>query len=479
MNILLLSNSAPGYYRFFNKLAQRFHEDGNVITIAVDSEYSKKENKLDSLGFSAYEFSKFFACHEIDYFILERYAKYNLNAALLSDFERADVYKLWEKRSEKFFEKLKSALLSFFELIVIENEINVLIYENVSNAFEHFAFFVCKEKNIFYCGISGTRLPERFSISSDPLSDHIEIEKLIIEIQNGSIILSNFIREWCFNYINNIDNVTPDYMKFNNLDNINLFHKYFKIEKFKKIVRMINHLKNDHYHSFQIGNPLNDSWQTFKRSCLRKVKTVILKKKYATVMRGEKYLLYPLHFHPEASTSILAGAYLNEYEVIRNIAFNLPQGIMLYVKDHISAWGYPSLDFYEKILSLPNIRLLAPSAPTKELIRNSEAVITLTSTVGYEALLLNKRVFLFGNVFYQFHAGVVKIENPSELFEIFKIHLKQKINFDRNYNLNFLAGYYLFTKSGSLNLMQDDEGAALLVKNTYTTINETIINNIS
>lgn len=476
MNILLLSNGAPGYYRFFNKLVQRFHEDGNDVVVAVDSEFSRAENKLDQLGFSIHEFSSFFAQHEINKSILERYAKYNINSALLSDFERAEVYKVWGKRDGKFFEKLKSALLSFFEEIVIKHKVNVVLYENVSNAFAHFAFFVCKEHNIYYCGVGGSRLPGRFSISSDPLNDHVEIEKLTNKIQAGEIVVEPAVKEWCENYLNNIDSITPDYMKSNGLDNTNVFLKYLKLEKFKKIWRAIGHINDDHLHSFQIGNPLNISWQMFKRACARKVKTMLMRRKYDTAKSSEHFLLYPMHFHPESSTSILAGSYLNEYEVIKNIAFNLPQGLVLYVKDHISAWGYPSLGFYEKVLGLPNVRLLAPTAPTKQLIKDSVAVVTLTSTVGYEALLLNKRVFLYGHVFYKFHPGVVQVVNPSGLFELFEFELKRNLDFDKKYNLDFLAGYYLATIKGGLNYMQEDQAAAELVKQLYGFINENIIN---
>lgn len=479
MNILLLSNGAPGYYRFFNKLAQRFHEDNHGVVVAVDSKFSRDENKLDKLGFPVREFSSFFAQHKKNKSILERYAKYNINSALLSDFERAEVYKVWGKRDREFFEKLKSALLSFFEEIVVKQKVNVILYENVSNAFAHFAFFVCKEHDVYYCGVGGSRLPGRFSITSDPLNDHVEIEELTNKIQAGEVIVESAIREWCENYLNNIETVIPDYMKSNGLDNTNIFSKYFKLEKLRRLWRVLKHVKNDHYHSFQIGNPLGMSWQMVKRSFTRKLKTTVLRRKYDTAKSGERFLLYPMHFHPEASTSILSGSYLNEYEVIKNIAFNLPQGVMLYVKDHISAWGYPSLQFYESVINLPNVRLLAPTAPTKQLIKDSEAVITLTSTVGYEALLLNKRVFLFGHVFYKFHPGVIKIVNPAKLFDLFETELNKIFCFNKNLNLNFLAGYYLTTKSGSLNLMQEDDGAVMLANNLYSIINKNIEQGLS
>jgi hypothetical protein len=470
MNTLLLSNSAP-YASFFNALSKKIIQDGQEVSIAVDCNYSKKENNLLQLGLPIYEFSLFFSKHKRDYGILERYKKYNLNAALLSDFERAEVYKLWDKHDINFFEDLKSALLSFFENIIQHKKIDVVLYEFVSNTFAHFALFVCQENGITYRGLTSSRLPGRFSISSDPLKDHKLIEDKLLQIQQNVDLVDQETRQWCENYLDNIENITPDYMKFNNLDNVDLGNKYFNLEKLKKIIKLLGYINNhDDYHAFQYGNPANHSWQQLKRSIFRKLKIVIIDKFYQIPPKKERFLLYPLHFHPEASTSILCGTYLNEYEVIKNIAFNLPQGFMLYVKDHMSAYGYPTLDFYRSINSLPNVRLLAPNAATKELIKASEAVITLTSTVGYEALLLNKRVFLFGHVFYEFHPDVIKIVNPANLFELFSKELGCNAKAGRAYNLDFLAAYYLTTKPGILNMMLNESESKKIVDELFPLI---------
>ena len=223
------------------------------------------------------------------------------------------------------------------------------------------------------------------------------------------------------------------------------------------------------------------SWNLFNRSLKRRFKVERIKAFYTPPSPHEKFILYPLHFHPESSTSILSGTYLDEFEVIRNIAFNLPQNLHLYVKDHISAFGLPSLDFYRKLSNLPNVRLIAPNAQTKNLIRNSEAVITLTSTVGYEALLLNKPVFLFGEVFYKNHKNVIKIQNPSKIFEYLSALHKNRENTleNENYNLQFVSAYYLNTLPGSLNLMLSEDQAKNLANTIYPLIEKEALQNLS
>ncbi|MGD8105571.1 hypothetical protein ACQE32_02645 [Pantoea sp. FN0302] len=474
MNVLLLSNNAPNYFYFFNHLAQLIHKDGAEVTVAVDSEISRENNKINALGFPVYEFSSFFRSHKTDHDILARYSEYNLNSTLLSDYERAQVYRIWGEKDDEYFNRLKSALLTFWEKIFDERKIDIVLYENVSNTFSHLAWLVAQRKGKRYIGIGGSRLPGRFSISSDPLNDS-RTSLFFSAIKNSEVLVPDTVKDWAENYLANIENIVPDYMKINGLDNVKIVSRYFNTEKIKLFLRLIKHRKDESYYSFQAGNPVKTYMNLFSRNLMRKIKTKRLKKYYDESRCNESFLLYPMHFHPESSTSILAGTYLDEYEVIRNIAFNLPEGMKLYVKDHMSAWGYPSIEFYKKLKKLPNVRVLSPNEATKQLIKRSRAVITLTSTVGYEALLLGKKVFLYGEVFYNFHRNVVKIKSPADLFNILNENLKDEVIVSKKYTLDFLAACYLATYPGSLNLMLKDENARRKAEEIYNKVIKEII----
>ena len=466
MNVLLLSNNAPNYFYFFNHLARLLHKDGAEVSIAVDSNISRDNNGIDALGFPVYEFSSFFRAHKTDNVILARYSDYNLNSTLLSDYERAQVYRIWGEKDDEYFNRLKSALLTFWESIFDERKIDLVLYENVSNTFSHLAWLVAQKKGKKYIGVGGSRLPGRFSISSDPLNDS-RTSLFFSAIQNREVIVPNAVKEWSEDYLENIENIVPDYMKINGLDNVKIISRYVNEEKIKLFLKLLKHRNDESYYAFQAGNPIKTYMSLFNRNLMRKIKTWRLKNYYGESKTNESFLLYPMHFHPESSTSILAGTYLDEYEVIRNIAFNLPEGMKLYVKDHMSAWGYPSLEFYNKLKKLPNVRVLSPGEATKQLIKKSQAVITLTSTVGYEALLLGKKVFVYGEVFYDFHKDVVKVKAPAELFNILNENLQDEVSIDKDYNLNFLAACYLATYPGSLNLMLKDESAQKKAEEIY------------
>lgn len=468
MRVLIISNSAPDYFRFFNGLAGRLTADGHSVEIAVDCPYTRDSNRVDGLGLPVHEFAAFWRGFQEDpAAVLARYADLPLNAALLADFERADVFSFGGDRDSAYYRQLQAALLCFFEQLMTTSHIDVVVYENVSNTFAHFAWMVCQRLGLPYCGLIASRLPGRFAIVDDPHGEHHRYDHILADIRAGRYEVPQEVRQWCTQYLAKLDETVPDYMSFNKLDELGLVKLYAKRSKLNRLKMAWKHRHDDHRLAFQVGNPLALTWQMFWRSLRRRLRLRACNRLYEAPVAGERFLLYPLHFHPESSTSVAAGTYLDEYEVIRNIAFSLPAGTTLYVKDHISAFALPSLDFYRRLAALPNVRLISPFAATKQLIRDSVGVVTLTSTVGYEALLLNRRVFLYGSVFYEAHPNVVKVEKPAGLFELFRQYLDAPLPVGSDYHLDFVAAYHTGTYAGILNFFLDDEHTRTLLDEVY------------
>jgi hypothetical protein len=136
---------------------------------------------------------------------------------------------------------------------------------------------------------------------------------------------------------------------------------------------------------------------------------------------GERYVLYPLHFQPEATTLVLAPYFLNQLALIEDLAKSLPAGFRLYVKEHVVSRGRWPISFYESIRRVPGVRLLSHAEDGIALIRGASAVAVITGTMGWEGLLLDKPVITFGRVFYNryplVHRGgeVAKQDWPSLL----------------------------------------------------------------
>jgi hypothetical protein len=113
-----------------------------------------------------------------------------------------------------------------------------------------------------------------------------------------------------------------------------------------------------------------------------------------------KYVFFPLHTEPEIALSVYGRWYQNQIEVIRNIAQSIPVTWKVVVKDHPRSLGIRKLQYYKKLLEIPNVRLVNPYLPSYDVIENAKAVITISGWVGFEAVMSKKPVVTLGECAY-------------------------------------------------------------------------------
>lgn len=132
-----------------------------------------------------------------------------------------------------------------------------------------------------------------------------------------------------------------------------------------------------------------------------------------------KYLVYLFHMQPEITVDGLASQYYNQIDLMARIARKLPSGYELVVKENPLNYKSAKREIleYRELLRHPNIRFLHHTIDAHDLIKSSQAVITLTGTVGIEALFFGKPVFVLGNIFISEFDGAIKIENEEKLIE--------------------------------------------------------------
>ncbi len=121
------------------------------------------------------------------------------------------------------------------------------------------------------------------------------------------------------------------------------------------------------------------------------------------------FIYFPLHMQPERSTTPAGGFFEDQLLVAEILAASLPEGWSLYIKEHPSqfwqarapkqAW-FRDRAYYERIMALPNTRLVALDYDSRKLIRKAAVVATITGTAGWESLLGNKACLAFGKPWY-------------------------------------------------------------------------------
>ncbi len=132
---------------------------------------------------------------------------------------------------------------------------------------------------------------------------------------------------------------------------------------------------------------------------------------------GRPFVYLALHYQPEASTVPMAGVFCDQLLIARMLNALLPEGTMIYVKEHPkeSSWFSRSIDYYRDFLELSKVRLVARQVDTFALRENCRAVATATGSVGFEGLFRGKPVFMFGHRFYQYARGVYRIHTNDDL----------------------------------------------------------------
>ena len=360
---------------------------------------------------------------EIDSLIIkESHGRFNLNGAIQYD------------RSFKYFSYIENIELSkiyfhFWKNIIMKHKINFLLHEPTSLFFNHIASLICKSYNARYitCVQVYGESEINFAIAEGDNGEFTEMKatSLIqeIDIERVTTFLNKFRpnSDTFFNAYIKKRSSFFNKLKFSIISIIKIFIKYSysRMKLLMKNYNALDHVEIFHLKSINFFKEIKNHYYYYYRL------------KYDEYSLDDNYYYYPLHLEPEAVVLYWGdGLYNNQVKLIENIAAQIPPERFLYVKDHPHAGSYRDYDDYVKIKLIPNVKLLAPVTMGKKLIAKSIGVITINGTSGFEALLLNKQVYTFGNCFFNQCSRVNYIANIKDLRNSLYINRDLKYNDD-------------------------------------------------
>ena len=230
---------------------------------------------------------------------------------------------------------------------------------------------------------------------------------------NMSIITqqNNSTTDKKFSY--SVQNSTSDYSKagikylFTNDENVKTHYTYFGRSKIKVIFeRLFYQLRKKHRENFMNKN-------------LR-----------CEINEKSNFVYFPLHQEMERILLIGSPFFMNQFEVIRNIASSLPIGYKLYVKDHLvmNVRGWRSVNEMKKIMNIRNVVLLHHSTNSRDLIKKSKLVISIAGTSCVEAAFFNKPSISFENVGMFKISSLTVLKSIKDLPKAIRNSLKQNVN---------------------------------------------------
>ena len=192
------------------------------------------------------------------------------------------------------------------------------------------------------------------------------------------------------------------------------------------------------------------------------------KKYYNKADLSKKFVYYPLHLQPEASTIVCAQKYEKQLFFLDNLAKSVPADTLIYAKEHYSFLGSRDNGFYEELKKYPNIVLIDPWEDSFALIKNCQCVATLTGTAGQEAMLLRRPVIMGGDILYRNAPGIMRIEDIYDNYVNAIANWKQP---SREDVIKYLAAYMSCARKGNTYVLSADrlkpENISLVADSIY------------
>lgn len=334
-----------------------------------------------------------------------------------------DRYLIQKQRS--FQKKILVYTYLFYENL-FKDRPSCYFTTGIAYSYNLISYQVSKKFNVKHVSFYGIRTKNKTAICFDVKNTFNEVLQMYQEFK------PEFVSEQMLKVIDDFKNrpQQPNYMaNAINSSSINyVFIREFFI-RFKKY-----YLSNKHKYDLFTRNPFKLSIYKLKKTFRAKIINKRNDHIFDKVNYSEKYLIFPLHMQPEASTLIASPFDVNQQNTIINISKILPLDTVLYVKEHRSALGQHSKFFYDKLKTYPNIKLISHKENMFELIKKSFGTICLSSTVGLEALLLSKPAIMLGDVFYNSTGLTLRVNSYGELKKVLDLVLVTNFKIDTYFN---------------------------------------------
>jgi len=141
-----------------------------------------------------------------------------------------------------------------------------------------------------------------------------------------------------------------------------------------------------------------------------------LNRHFSHDMPRSPFILFLMHFQPEASTASQAPRWVDQERIIEQMAVNAPQGLRIVVKENPQCYGWRGKRYFGPLADLANVQFCHPLVSTRELIKRAEALVTITGSAGLEAIMQGTRVAALGRPPYSEFPGVRLLDAPEQIF---------------------------------------------------------------
>jgi len=457
MKWCFLVNSASLLPIFFGKLAKEIVKTGDDCLVILSSKYAEYDKKR----FFPNEI-KFISA--IDWIVNNHREKerefYGLS---WKEFFPLFYRNRWGNVDYNKSIRITLQHIQFFKFILEKEKPDIIISESPSGLFHEVAYHFCKRNNTPYLGMESSKFDDRMDIYDTKYLTCSKYGKTFNQLSDNDISSEEkkYVQKFIKEFISHKTSVLADDIQLNKVhfSQFGIVIHYIKRLKDMSGILLKYLIKRKAFKDFDCESEsvVKTALSAPFRMEKRQLKILLQKNVFSKLgAEDEKFFFYPLQLQPESSTSVCATYYYDQLNTVKNIAFALPFPYRLFVKEHPASVGLRSESFYNELKKLPNVVLIGPGESVQELIRRSDGVIVLTSTVGMEAALVGKPVYVFGKVYYSHHPFCRKVSSFEELKEKIEEDAENRNDVDlsglENINNRFIVAHFRNTIQGTIPL---------------------------
>jgi hypothetical protein len=164
----------------------------------------------------------------------------------------------------------------------------------------------------------------------------------------------------------------------------------------------------------------------------------IIDQKPAIDLENTKYVIFFMHYQPEATTMPNGSHYANQLFAIRELSLAVPMDWKVLVREHPFSFEngfsprYRNANLYEAIEMMDRVQLMSLVSDPYVLIDNSEVVATITGTVGFQSVCRGRPVIAFGHAPFEGLYGVFTPRDNYDLRKYLQMINEEKLPLDSN-----------------------------------------------
>ena len=437
------------------KVAQRLRDDyGYEPVYWIGFNYDDSENIVkELLPTACYQsnsnawrgiFSKEIAdkakeCY-VDIDFLKEIAVYELQAIKMMDRLDYDRYSFNYMERERHFLNLLKSWMACIEIYKPDLVVSAV---NPHRVYDYVLYLLCKRMNIKFITFQYSMCVERIYATTNfyTVGDLFEkdykyyLSKKELDKNELPVEILNQFEKVLKDY----SEAAPAYMKTHPLMDKKYRNFFFLVKTFVKkydffgkngILRKgyvsVTMFKNRKY-------SLEKSHFGIIEIALKKEKNLAYSKRmhryYSSLaeypQKNVDYILLPLHYQPEATTSPAGDIFVNQRLCVEMLLKYTSDNYFIYVKEHPQQFMSHMLghtnrikEFYDDLIVNPRVKLMPFELDSYSLMRNAKAVATVTGTVGWEAMMHRKPVIVFGMIWYEQCRSVLRVTDETSASKI-------------------------------------------------------------